>query len=370
MTTTVREAEDILLRSYLSEELSRHPSGSCELYIDARALRAETKVIFDRAWQVVGRSVDLPHPGTWITTELGNTPIVIVRDGDHLRGFVNACRHRLHPVAIGSGEGTVLRCGFHGWTYGLDGTLCHVPREPVAPILDRGSLTLASVTVSESSGWIFAHPQPDATHDIRHEVEFGRLMSELELDREVTLWPRSAVWNTVIEGNWKLLVENFLECYHCPTTHSASFGHVYDVRARFKWQVFDGLATHRLRVARPPDGNTDRDYPDFRVLFSWPNTFISADAFAADLTRILPTGPGRSRVLVETFGRPDVNATPDEWSSLFERTFDEDRQVIERQQLGFSSGRIEAPVFLESQEGASVMFRRRVFEQLRQWSTS
>src|ERR1700730_12310687 len=94
------------------------------LYTEAIRFGAEKERIFGQSWQVVGHRDQTANPGDYFTTELGGEPLLIVRGPDgELRGFYNVCRHRAGPPAEGCVSRKLFRCGYHGWTYSLDGSL-------------------------------------------------------------------------------------------------------------------------------------------------------------------------------------------------------------------------------------------------------
>ena len=112
-----------------------------EWYVDPSVAQVEQRAVFRRAWQYAAHAGELPGPGTFHTTRAGDIPVVLVRDGDGaLRGFVNVCRHRGHPVCDGSGARETLQCPYHAWTYGLDGTLRSAPRADAEPGFDPEGL--------------------------------------------------------------------------------------------------------------------------------------------------------------------------------------------------------------------------------------
>ncbi len=97
------------------------------LYNDPVYLELERERLFANTWQLVGRLDQVAEHGAFITAEVGNDSIVVLRDGDTLRGFHNVCLHRAGPVAHGCGKRNTLQCRYHGWTYRLDGTLLRAP---------------------------------------------------------------------------------------------------------------------------------------------------------------------------------------------------------------------------------------------------
>ena len=105
-------------------EIARAWTLPAQLYTDPSILLAEKERIFSRTWQVVGHRSQVANPGDYFTTELLGEPLLLVRGVDaELRGFYNVCRHRAGPPAEGCGSRKLFRCGYHGWTYGLDGSL-------------------------------------------------------------------------------------------------------------------------------------------------------------------------------------------------------------------------------------------------------
>jgi phenylpropionate dioxygenase-like ring-hydroxylating dioxygenase large terminal subunit len=113
----------------IESDISRAWTLPAMLYTDAAVFAAEKERIFSATWQVVGRHDQVANPGEFFTTEVAGEPLLIVRDaGGGLRGFYNVCRHRAGPPAEGCGTRKLFRCGYHGWTYGLDGSLIMQPK--------------------------------------------------------------------------------------------------------------------------------------------------------------------------------------------------------------------------------------------------
>src|SRR5438270_12216923 len=97
-------------------------------YIDPTILGDENRHVFGRTWQLAGRAEQVIEPGQYFTTTVGGEPLLVIRGNDGvLRAMSNVCRHRAGPVAKGAGKRPVLQCGYHGWTYSLDGKLLVTP---------------------------------------------------------------------------------------------------------------------------------------------------------------------------------------------------------------------------------------------------
>src|SRR5215469_13847014 len=156
------------------EALSGGQTLPALLYVAPEDPQLEPEKTFTRAWQYACHESRLSKPGDVFLTTCGGIPIMIVCGRDReLRGFVNVCRHRLHPVATSSGNERLLRCSYHGWTYELDGRLRHAPRQDREQGFDCSAISLKPVAVERWDQFVFVNADPDAaalrtlTHDIR-----------------------------------------------------------------------------------------------------------------------------------------------------------------------------------------------------------
>src|SRR6266849_3333527 len=132
-------------------------------YIDPRVFDLETRTVFSRSWQMIGRADQIREPGQYITCELAGEPILVVRGSDGvLRGFFNVCRHHAAAVLTESqGRTQNLRCPYHGWTYSLEGMLIVTPEFAGVCNFDRSANGLIAIETGVWEGWIFAKLDPD-----------------------------------------------------------------------------------------------------------------------------------------------------------------------------------------------------------------
>ncbi|MGA9868381.1 MAG: Rieske (2Fe-2S) protein [Acetobacteraceae bacterium] len=126
---------------------------------------AERRALFERSWQVVARSLDLPHSGSYRATAIGGLGVFAMRQDDgSVLGFRNLCRHQGMPVlAAGAGRCAQIRCPYHGWTYRLDGTLADTP--PLVVPDDQADVALRGIGAREQDGFVLLHFNPDAGSD-------------------------------------------------------------------------------------------------------------------------------------------------------------------------------------------------------------
>jgi ferredoxin-NADP reductase/phenylpropionate dioxygenase-like ring-hydroxylating dioxygenase large terminal subunit/ferredoxin len=187
-------------------------------YTDPEITERELQQIFAKSWAYVGPANELKNIGDYITGYIGGRiPVAVVRDSDGLNGLVNICRHRRHEVMKGRGNVKALRCGYHGWTYNLAGRLQGAPRtagEPGFRLEDYPLLPLRAETLGP-----FAFVNADRGAPPLHE-QYGKVLdivaqSGIDFD-SLALYSRDE-WESF--ANWKTMLENFLECYHCAIAH-------------------------------------------------------------------------------------------------------------------------------------------------------
>src|SRR3954454_13653802 len=132
-------------------------------YFDPCVLEQEYRDVFGAIWQLAGRAEQAREPGQFFTTTVGAEPVLIVRGNDGvLRAMSNVCRHRAGPVAKGEGKRPVLQCGYHGWTYGLDGALLQTPEMAGIECFDRGDFSLPRFRVEIWNELVFVNLNRDA----------------------------------------------------------------------------------------------------------------------------------------------------------------------------------------------------------------
>src|SRR5688572_29851746 len=159
-----RELTDIIRAYQRDAPLSKAFTIPSDWYTDPRVLELERQTVFSHTWQVAGRVDQLRQPGQYVTCEMSSgEPVVVVRGEDHvLRGFFNVCRHHAAAVmSLPEGSATHLRCPYHGWTYGLDGTLKGTPDFAGVCNFDRSANGLVPIEVGAWEQWVFVKLAPD-----------------------------------------------------------------------------------------------------------------------------------------------------------------------------------------------------------------
>src|ERR1700716_4417468 len=188
-------------------------------YTDDELLRRERARIFARSWQYAGRAEQVAEPGSFLTADAGGIPVLVTRDeSGELRAFLNVCRHRGAVLTEGCGERSTIQCHYHAWTYDLDGSLRTAPRSEREPGFDKSELSLVPASVGTWGPFLFVNPDPDAVLLAEHLGELPEILARA-IDVDGLFFHSRVEFGA--NANWKIVVENFLECYHCPTAHPA-----------------------------------------------------------------------------------------------------------------------------------------------------
>jgi glycine betaine catabolism A len=189
-------------------------------YLDAAILDDEWRRLFTQRWLCIGRAAQLAAPGSFIVANIGAESVIVVRDRkspSRLHAHFNVCRHRGTRICTqATGEfAETIQCPYHAWTYALDGTLLRAPTMQDVADFDRTKYALVAVAVAEWEGFVFvnlaAEPEPFAEFFAPVWQRFQRYnLSELKTVRRIEY---------DVQANWKLILQNYNECLHCPTIH-------------------------------------------------------------------------------------------------------------------------------------------------------
>ena len=345
-------------------KLSAMPAAlAWSAYSDPELPALERERIFARAWQYVGHLGELGEGAGYIAGRVGDIPVVVTRDRQGvLRAFLNVCRHRGSVLAAGTGARETLQCPYHAWTYGLDGALKAAPRSNREPGFDCEGISLRPASVGVWGPFLFASPEPDAAPlaDVLGDLPELVVAAGVDVER-LELHGRS---ESAVDANWKLVAENFLECYHCAVAHPG-FSAVVDVSPDvYELAVGDSFSSQFGPVRQNGKGfSTDGEVTRSQFHFLWPNTTINIFPGRTNLSigPVLPAGPERTERFLDYFFGEEVEAA---WiSELLE--FDgqvgaEDKVLVENVQRGVATGLIERGRLLPESEQLIVDFQQRL----------
>ena len=286
----------------LAEETWREPVAN---YRSPERFAAELELVFRKRALAFCPSAALPEPGSFLARDAAGTPLVVVRDREgRVRAFRNACRHRGTKLADGVGCAKAFVCRYHGWTYGLDGSLLHVPHEHGFPGLDAETRGLVPVAAAERSGIVFVAQDPAG-------------LTDGSLD---PLPPLFSSAHRVIETNeretpvnWKVVVEGFLEGYHIRTTHPQTFYpvqfdnlNVVEHFGRNSRVTFPYRAIDKLREREPAEWRIEGKLT--YVYHFFPNAMVATFPSMMFLIVVEPIAVDRSRLVTWRITDRDTEA--------------------------------------------------------------
>jgi glycine betaine catabolism A len=214
---------DPALLQRVLQPLQRARTLPGEAYASPALFGWEQRHFFEGSWVCVGRSSELATPGDQRAVRVGSVGVLLVRDDSGaLRGFFNACRHRGHELLEPGGRRNArgIKCPYHSWVYGLAGDCRATPRygghagtDPDG--FDRADFPLVPARVAEWRGWVFANVSGDAPPIEEHVGNLDLVVADYRPER-LTL---GASHEYEVAANWKIVVENYNECYHCSSIH-------------------------------------------------------------------------------------------------------------------------------------------------------
>ncbi|HEX5855702.1 MAG TPA: SRPBCC family protein, partial [Thermoanaerobaculia bacterium] len=307
------------------------------VYTDPAVLAREKTRVFGASWQLVGRAEQVARPGDFFAARVADEEILVVRGEEGtLRALSNVCRHRAGPVAQGTGSRRALTCGYHGWTYGLDGRLLSTPEFEGVEDFSREDVRLPAFSVATWIGLVFSNLDPKApalasTLEGLHGGLEGKGLGSMRLAhrRDWTL-----------ACNWKVYVDNYLEGYHIPIVHPGLMKEL-DYGA-YRTETFQSGALQvspikgkggRLRSEGPGD--------EAAYWWIWPNLMLNVypDNFSTNL--IVPLGEERTLTVFEWFFSdpegPGVRARVEETVAFSDEIQLEDIAICEAVQRGLRS---------------------------------
>jgi choline monooxygenase len=321
-------------------------------YSDTRIYEWERRGVFGHAWQFVGLTYQLQEVGDFLTGMLAGVPIVVVRSEQGLQAHVNVCRHRGHVVAHGEGNCSSLQCHYHGWTYDLEGRLLAAPRAKREREFDLADYPLLPAKVAVWEPFVFVNLDPDA-------APLEDTLGDVPAHRDaVGFDPAHYVYHSrqrvPMPCNWKLLADNMLECYHCPTGHP-TFRDLYKTGVEdFHIEMLGACAYQRADPRETNEAEQAADYlgvgaqhfyniyPNTLLIFSgdWimGTSFTPVDATNTELTFDFAFGHDFSQRQIDGFF---------EW---YTPLFGEDESLVRNTQIGQASGVLEnGPFFTDSE---------------------
>jgi Rieske 2Fe-2S family protein len=341
------------------------PSLPSTAYTQPEQYAQEKSCIFEREWMAACRADEIPAAGTWRVMNIAGSDILVIRAADGvLRAFYNVCRHRgarlcaaadeapkpgratLPPSVLANG---MVRCPYHAWTYRADGTLLAAPHVSDHPDFDAASFSLYPVGCETWAGFVFINLSPETAAPLH--TQLGAIAAR------VANYPLAHLGighrlHYAVDANWKIICENYNECYHCGPLHPELCALVPDFRTQgggaLEWErgiahrpgaytfTWSGTSNRALL----PGLNTDEQTRHKGELI-YPNLLLSLSADHATAYILRPTGPSTTDIeclfLFDTseIGKPDFDHT--DASSFWDVVNQQDWAICERVQTGMNA---------------------------------
>jgi carnitine monooxygenase subunit len=284
------------IASGYDEDPARSMSLRAEAYTDPRWADADVRAIFARTWQWICHIEKLREPGSYVAATVAGMPIAVVRGRQgELRAFYNVCKHRAHELLSGSGTTRNIVCPYHAWTYDLTGDLKAARRADRMATFDKGEICLDQVRVEEFGGMVYVNLDPSAPRLAEQAGDLADDIARWAPDVGTLTHAKRLAYD--VNTNWKNVIDNFLECYHCHIAHKEFVDLVdmdtYEVKTHGIWSSHFAEAGKQQNSAYDVSAATVNQHA---VWWLWPNTCLLRYPGRGNFMvfQVLPAGPHRT----------------------------------------------------------------------------
>jgi choline monooxygenase len=323
-------------------------------YTDSAVLALEKERIFRRTWQLVGTLSQacgevsgakgtIGDPESFFTFDLAGEPIVVVRDArGTLRAFSNVCRHRAGPIAQGCGSRKVFNCAYHGWTYTLDGRLIGTPEVDGMELFDRSTMGMVPLRCETWEQLIFVNFAAEAPSLAEYLGNIPELCRDFSFAGLGFVERR----DYIINCNWKVYVDNFLEGYHIPVVHPGLMKEIDYPRYRCETFRYHSQQHGPVKEVTPGEAH-DRIYQPCEghqeALYFWvfPNMMLNFYPDNMQTNLIVPLGHDKTLTIFEWYfhnaDSEKIRERAAKAMAFSETVQQEDIQICEAVQRGLQS---------------------------------
>ena len=334
-------------------------------FISPQLLDEELTRLFARNWLLVGHQSWIANPGDYFVAQVPHESLIVIRDKNNVvKGFYNVCRHRGTRLKEDScGHASAIQCPYHAWTYGLDGKLIGAPHMDEVPGFDKADYSLHPVNLGLWEGFIFVtladtkearrpSAAPKAKDDNSLEEWFAPLTGKFSHWNLPNLRSARRIEYDV-RANWKLIFENYSECYHCPGVHPAlSKLTPYDAAENdlYEGPFLGGFMPITKGASLTMSGNScalpvgDIKAEDHHRVFYYsifPNMLLSMHPDYVMVHQLWPQSPDRTLIYCDWFFHPDATQqtdfNPNDAIEFWDMTNKQDWHVCELSQQGIAS---------------------------------
>jgi phenylpropionate dioxygenase-like ring-hydroxylating dioxygenase large terminal subunit len=372
-----------MLRKPLQHEVNPHlecaETLASRFYTDPAVLALEKERIFRRTWQLVGtlsqpcgevngRKRTIADPETFFTFDLSGEPVVIVRDrAGTLRAFSNVCRHRAGPIAQGAGCKNVLNCAYHGWTYTLDGQLIGTPEIDGVEFFDRSTMGMLPLRCETWEPFIFVNFEPVGPSLAEYLGNIPQLAGEFSF-AGLSLVERR---DYLVNCNWKVYVDNYLEGYHIPIVHPGLMKEIDYPRYRCETYRYHSQQLGPVKAVNPADAHQRVYTPgdglkDALYFWVFPNLMFNIYPDNVSVNIIVPLSHDKTLAIFEWYfhdaDAPKTHERAAKAIAFSDTVQQEDTRICEAVQRGLQSATYDRGRYSVKRENGVHHFHRLLAE--------
>jgi len=322
---------DLIARVVQSEPRSQAHSLPATAYQPGIMDAMDQTAVLHASWQLVAHTSQLQETGDLVVHEVAGQPILVVNIGEGLKAFHNVCRHRAGPLALNNGRVKTLMCQYHGWNYHLNGQLKSAPEMHTTEGFSVAGIRLPELQLSVWQGLVFVALKSEVP-DLS-ELVAGISEQIMPIDLQQMTFQRRDEF--IIDCNWKVYVENYLEGYHLPHVHPG-LNQLLD----YKSYQTELSQWHSYQYSPLDNGGDFYGDGQAHYYFLYPNTMLNILPKRLQTNQVLPLKDNKTRVIFDYYypefdGREAFVARDLEFSDQVQ---DEDIGICEAVQKGLDSG--------------------------------
>ncbi|GAB6255890.1 aromatic ring-hydroxylating oxygenase subunit alpha [Peribacillus sp. N1] len=339
----------------IKENVQFSPTLPYSRYVEPEAFNEERKKIFRKSWILAGHASQVEKVGDFMTIDIAGEPIIVSRGTDgELRAFYNICPHRGMKVENSDkGNKKILQCGYHGWTFKLDGSVHKAPNFKTNELGIHSCMK--SIRLEVQNAMIFVNLDKNAPSMAEAYQEFLEEMKEYPFFDSLKLVRET---KRVVKANWKAVVDNYLECDHCSIAHPG-FAKSFDI-SNFCTTTHDKFTYQYMTASKNGEGDQARFY------WVWPNMMINVYPGDGNVNtiQVIPVDAVTSLGIYRDYSLDEkITIEKEEYFKFVDQVRQEDFELVEKLQKGLSSEAFTNGIFSPT-EHAAVYFHELIDKKL------
>lgn len=321
----------------------------------------ERRAIFSRKWLLTTHKARIPNPGDWVRYDVAGYQFIVVQDRKgKINAFHNICRHRAFPIVTSDeGNSHVFACKYHGWSYGLSGNLAKAPGYQDLEGFDKSKNGLFPIHVRvDRNGFIWVNLDAGPEPEIAWEDDFSGVDEQPRFEHyNFEDYKFDHSWEMEGDYNWKILADNYNECYHCKGAHP-DIPTIADLASYY----VQTKASHIQHFGAPRQDQIDQGFRVAATYF-WPNASMNVSPHFFFIQRFVPSAPTKSVMRYEVYRNKsssdeDFNIIND----IYKRIMSEDKYLCAEAQKNLNAGVFVNGEMHPTMEQGPLFFQQKVRE--------